>query len=57
MSQNLGTNAKILGTNVLLVGEREVGELVQPGGILGLPWRLLNRLVVGRSKTMYSALS
>ena len=30
-------------TNVLLVGEGEVGELVQPGGILGLLWRLLYR--------------
>ena len=28
-------------TNVLLVFEGEVGELVQPGGIWGLPWGLL----------------
>ena len=28
-------------TNVLLVCEGEVGELVQPGGMWGLPWGLL----------------
>ena len=28
-------------TNVLLLWERELGELVQPGGIWGLLWSLL----------------
>ena len=37
-------------TNVLLVREGEVGELVQPGGMWGLPWSLLNGTGSGRKE-------